>query len=88
VVAEPQLAIWLVQTVPGQPVLLSRMHPASRRGITRKSGLSSTPQHPGSINAIRKGFFTTFAGKNVIPLTWHSTLSRGCHSRAAFDLCG
>jgi hypothetical protein len=42
----------------------------------------------GSIDAIRKGPFTTFAGKNVIPLTWHSALARGCHSRVAFDLCG
>jgi hypothetical protein len=44
---------------------------------TRKSGLSSTPRPPGSIDAIRKGSFTTFAGKNVI-------LSHGIpHWRAA-----
>jgi hypothetical protein len=70
-------------------MMLSRMYPASPPDITtRKSGLSSTPQPLGSINAIRKGLFTTFAGANVIPLTRLSALSRGCHSRAVFDLCG
>jgi hypothetical protein len=34
VMAEPQLAIWSVQTVPGHPTMLSRMYPASHRDMT------------------------------------------------------
>jgi hypothetical protein len=51
---EPQLAIWSVQTVPGQPMMLSRKCPASRPDVTRHTrerGVSSEPQPVGFIAA-------------------------------------
>jgi hypothetical protein len=54
----------------GQPMMLSRMYPASRLDIPpAKAGYPVRRSLPASIDATRKGLSTTFTGANVIPLT-------------------